>query len=385
VCFEPTVVLSVFVAQLTSSPILIGAPAAIRIAGLYLPQLPVALGVRHFERIQGFFFWQAAIGRGALLGCVVGALLLDRLGPPVALALVLAAWAIFSFTEGAATLAWLDLIGDVMDPRLRGRYFGLVQSVGGVLSLAAGLGVRTALGGDLAPTTFANVFAWGFAAFALSVVCVGLVRERRDKKRPPLEESSFTQLGKLVRGSHLVRLCSAQILASSLQLGLPFYAVFGRDVLALGGEWIGTFIVAQTLGTSLAALVWAPLAERYGARLVICLSTALLVAIPFLPMLAERFASLLLVAFFLAGAARGGNQAGFWQYVLDLVQPRDRRLFMGLANTANAPALLMPVLGGAILQWGGYSWLFTASVLLGLGATIAGLLLIDTHKRWVTT
>ena len=68
VCFDPSVVLPLFVAQFTTSPLLIGAPAAIRLAGLYLPQLPVGIAVRRFERIKPFFFWQAAIGRGALLG-----------------------------------------------------------------------------------------------------------------------------------------------------------------------------------------------------------------------------------------------------------------------------------------------------------------------------
>ncbi len=139
--------------------------------------------------------------------------------------------------------------------------------------------------------------------------------------------------------------------------------------------------MAQTLGTSVASLVWAPLAERYGARLVICLSASLLMLIPLLPLASDRFAGVLLVVFFLAGAARGGSQAGFWQYVLDLVQPRDRRVFMGLANTANAPALLMPVLGGAILQWGGYVWLFGAAAVFGAAATVAGLLLIKTKAR----
>jgi hypothetical protein len=83
----------------------------------------------------------------------------------------------------------------------------------------------------------------------------------------------------------------------------------------------------------------------------------------------------MLLTFLLAGAVRGGHQAGFWQYVLELVSARDRRLFMGLANTANAPTLLMPILGGALLEVGGYAWLFVASALLGIGATIAGIAL----------
>jgi predicted MFS family arabinose efflux permease len=376
VCFEPTVVLSVFVAQLTPWPVLIGAPAALRIAGLYLPQLPVALGIRHFTHIQSFFFWQALIGRAALVGCAAAALLAESIPPEATLAILFASWAVFTFTEGAATLAWLDLIGDVVDPRLRGRYFGIVQLLGGVMAFLAGLGVRAALGDDLKPVTFASLFAWGCVGFFLSVVCIGLVKERHDKPVVHHEQSSLAHVLALVRGKHLVRLSAAQILAASIQLALPFYALFGREEHGLGGEWIGTFIVAQTLGTSLAAFVWAPLAERFGARLVICLSAAVLALIPLLPMLAAQNPGLALIAaFVLAGAARGGSQAGFWQYVLDLVPARDRRVFMGLANTANAPALLMPVLGGALLQWGGYDWLFGASVLLGIAATLSGLLL----------
>jgi predicted MFS family arabinose efflux permease len=375
VCFEPTVVLSVFVAQLTSWPILIGAPAALRIAGLYLPQLPVALGIRHFSHVQSFFFWQALVGRAALIGCAVAAFLATRIPPELTLGIVFVAWFVFTFTEGAATLAWLDLIGDVIDPRLRGRYFGIVQVLGGVMALMAGLGVSAALAGSLEPRTFASLFAWGFVGFMFSVVCIGLVRERRDTPRPPPVESSLAQVRKLVGGKHLLRLTVAQILAASLQIALPFYALFGREQLGLGGEWIGSFIVAQTLGGSAAALAWAPLAERYGARLVICLSAGLLAVIPWLPMLAQHVGGVALLAtFVLAGAARGGSQAGFWQYILDLVPARDRRVFMGLANTANAPA----VLGGVLLEWGGYSWMFVASIVLGIAATLSGLWLAPT-------
>jgi predicted MFS family arabinose efflux permease len=381
VCFEPTVVLSVFVAQLTSWPILIGAPAALRIAGLYLPQLPVALGIRNFGHIQSFFFWQALVGRAALIGCAIAAFFASSVPPELTLGLLFVAWSIFSFTEGAATLAWLDLIGDIVDPRLRGRYFGIVQVLGGVMAFIAGLGVSAALAGSLAPRSFASLFGWGFVGFMFSVVCIGLVRERRDIRRPPLVESSVAHVLHLVRSKHLLRLILAQILAGSLQIALPFYALFGREQLELGGEWIGSFIVAQTLGGSIAALAWAPLAERYGARLVISLSAALLAVIPWLPMLAERSAGVALLAtFLLAGAARGGSQAGFWQYVLDLVPARDRRVFMGLANTANAPALLMPVLGGVLLEWGGYPWMFGTSIALGIVATLSGLWLAPTSR-----
>jgi hypothetical protein len=379
VFFDASVVLPVFVAQFTTSPLLIGAPAALRLGGLYLPQLPAALSIRRFQHVKGFLMWQVMLGRGALLACVAVALLAGGLPPVVVVAIALFSFAAFSFTEGAATLAWLDLVGEVVHARLRSRYFGIVALLGGLLSVGAGLAVRSLLADADSPLDFAPVFGWGCVGFFLSAACIGLVREQRDGPRPVVEESSFSHVATLLRGGHLLRLSVAQILASSLQMALPFYVLFGRDRLNLSPEWLGSFIVAQTVGASLAALVWARLAERYGARLVVSLSAGMLVALPLLALLSERIGSgvLLLVVFGLGGAANGGSRSGFWQYILDLVPARDRRVFVGLANTANAPSLLMPMVGGLLLDWGGYSWLFAGSLIGGLGATLSGLWLAE--------
>ena len=381
-CFDPSVVLSVFMAEFTRSPLLIGAPAAIKLAGLYLPQLPVAIGVHRFQHIKPLFFWQAAIGRGALIGTVAAATLASNIPPEAVVGLVLGAWLVFSFTEGAATLAWLDLVGDVIDVRLRGAYFGAVQILGGILAVGAGFGVRAALEAEIAPRTFVPLFAWGFVAFFLSVICIGLIHEHPRTSRPRLDEPTFKQVATLLRGAQLRRISLAQILAGSLQFGLPFYAIFARDRIGLGGEWLGSLIVAQTLGMSIAGVAWARIANGYGARSVVCLSSAVLIVVPLCCWAAELIGAgaLVLTAFFLAGAARGGSQAGFWQYTLDLVPAAERRLFLGLANTANAPTLLMPLLGGGMLDWGGYPWLFGSSALLGVAATLAGLWLAT--GRW---
>src|SRR5206468_1531592 len=101
----------------------------------------------------------------------------------------------------------------------------------------------------------------------------------------------------------------AQILAGSLQVGLPFYALFARDAIGLGGEWLGGLIVAQTLGASMAGLVWTHIAGRHGARTVVYLSSAVLTLIPLCCFAAASVGGgvLVLAAFFLAGAARGGS------------------------------------------------------------------------------
>lgn len=375
VCFESNVVLTVFVAQFTTSPLLIGAPAALRLAGLYLPQLPTALGIRRFRQVKGFLVWQVVVGRVALLACVGAAALSGLSAPFVVLAVVLVAYAVFAFTDGASALAWLDLVGDVVHRRLRGSFFGIVQLLGGLGSIGAGLVVRGLLSDGVSTVEFVPLFVCGCVAFFLSAGCIVFIREPRDRTPPPLDESAPEHVAKLLRGGHLVRLGIAQVLSSSLQLALPFYVLFGRDRLGLSNDWLGGFIIAQTAGASLAGLGWARIAERYGARLVVSLSAVVLILLPLLASLAEHLGggTLLVVVFGLAGAANGGSQSGFSQYVLDLVPAQDRRVFIGLANTANAPSLLMPIAGGLLLDGGGYGLLFAGAVVGGIGAALSAL------------
>src|SRR6202022_1453960 len=180
VCFDASVVLPLFVAQFTTSPLLIGAPAALRLGGLYLPQLPAALSIRRFQHIKGFLMWQVMVGRLALLACLPAAFFSRGLAPEAVIAIVLVAFAVFAFTEGAATLAWLDLVGDVIHSRLRGRYFGIVQLLGGLGAVGAGFAVRNLLADAVSPPDFVPLFSWGVLAFFLSAGCIALVRERRD-------------------------------------------------------------------------------------------------------------------------------------------------------------------------------------------------------------
>jgi MFS family permease len=380
VCFDAAIVLPVFIAQFTSAPLLIGAPAALRLAGLYLPQLPTALYIRRFKRIKGFLLWQAILGRAVLFACLPMALWASIIHPELVLAVVLVAFAVFAFTEGAATLAWLDFVGDVVHPRLRGRFFGGIGVLGGIGSIAAGFAVRELLGEDVAPPTFVPMFAVGCVCFMISALGIGLTHELPDLRRDQaLDEPTLDHVTSLLRGGHVLRLTVAQVLAGSMQLALPFYVLFGQARLGLSTEWVGGFVVAQTVGASIAALGWARLAERYGPRVVVTISSAMLVVLPLLAMLAQHVGGgfTLLVTYALGGAAAGGSRVGFWQCTLDLVPARDRRVFMGLTNTANAPTLLMPVLGGLLLEWGGYDWLLTGSVIAGIAATFAGMQLAD--------
>jgi MFS family permease len=383
--FEMSTVLPVFIASFTSSPLLIGSPVAIKAAGLYLPQLPLAMALRGRRRIKGFLVLQALIGRAALAATVPIALLAGGVHGEWVVGLFLLAYAIFSFTEGAATLSWLDLIGKAISSRVRGRFFGLVQAVGGVMSIAAGATVLWILAAEwLGPSDrFATLFALGVVFFFASLFCITLVHEPDEKVAAVESATALEQLRGLL-DERLRRVMIAQVLVGSFQIALPFYAVYGQQRLLLSAEWVGLFIIAQTLGTAGAGLIWGRIVERRGPRAVLRIVALLVIATPPLAMAAGvapvPSVAVLGLVFVLLGAATGGSRMGLWNYVLEMAQPHDRRLYFGVVNTANSPTLLMPIVGGALVQWGSYEVLFVASAAAGVAALAACLSLVEPHR-----
>lgn len=375
--FEVSTVLPFFIASYTSSAVLIGSVAAVKTAGWYVPQLPTALALLGRVRIKNFFLLQALIGRLALAAVVPVVFLAGRMPAGWLVASFLLAYAVFAFTEGAATLAWFDLVGKAISPTTRGRFFGMVQLLGGIVGVSAGVAVGWLLAADrlALPARFGLIFTFGSVAFLVSAACIALVHEPIESIGGETRTSAMREVTRLAGDAHLRGVAVSQILVGTLQLALPFYVIYGRDRLGLTPEWIGAFVVAQTVGATGTAMIWGWIAERFGARLVIRMAALLVVCVPGLALLAAAVRDvagiLLLLAYAVAGATIGGSKLGFWKYVLDLVNPRDRRVCFGLVNTGNSPLLLMPLVGGVLVRWGGYEVLFAVAVISGLIAVLS--------------
>ena len=381
--FEMATVLPVFIAHFTDSALLIGSAVALKNAGYYLPQLPIALGLRQVRQVKGMFLGFALVGRLALLLTVPIALFSTGMDPRLVVALFLGVYAIFSFTEGGASLAWMVVPGKVLVPSVRGRMFGLAQAAGGVASIAAAGIVQLVLGGNrLAfPANFAVLFGLGFLAVAVSFVCIVLVHEPVGRDDQPEDLAAGAAVRELVRDWRLQRVLVAQVLEGRLNLELPFYVIFASARLQRPPEWIAAFMLAQTVGAAGMGLVWGRIAERSGAQRVLHLATVLLVCVPLSALAAGYLGPYgwlaLLLTFALAGSALGGTRLAFLTYGLDLSHARNRRQYFGVVNTANAPILLMPLVGGLLLDGGGFEVLFVSGAIAGVLAFLVGLGLPD--------
>ena len=153
-------------------------------------------------------------------------------------------------------------------------------------------------------------------------------------------------------------------------LASPFYVLYATDQLGLAQETIGLFIIAQTVGGLVGSFGFGALAERHGSSAVIRFSTAIAATGP-LVALALHFAqsangaSGLTVAFawvfVVLGIVGSSVMLGFMNYILDLAPAGHRPTYMGLSNTLGGLLVIVPMLGGWLLQATSYPVLFAAA------------------------
>jgi Na+/melibiose symporter-like transporter len=259
---------------------------------------------------------------------------------------------------------------------------------GGLLSAVAALAVRRVLALEPLGLRFALLFG---GALVLAATGWTLFAQIREPAHPPAPMPG-TSLDLLRRGFVLLRsdtpfrrVLIARTVLNVWLAASPFMVLFAvRD---LGGQVraAGTMLVARIAGFVLGNLLWQPLARAHGNRAVMIVGTlgagalglaaaAVAIASPWhFGWLAGGQAVLLLeLLAFVGGAVHSSLSVGFASLSIELAPPGQRLAFVSLVNTFLGPTLLLPMLGGLLLDRTSAPLLFAAcGVLALLGARAA--------------
>jgi hypothetical protein len=146
---NPSLVLVVFLAHLTDNPLLLGMAAPLWNGGWMLPQLLVTGRLRQTERMMPLYR-ASALGRCvAWMVLLVGMLFLRD---PNALVVCLFFFLVsYPLVSGVGGLAFMEIVGRVIPPRLRGLYFSWRLGAGGVVARGAWFVAGAARPGPRAP------------------------------------------------------------------------------------------------------------------------------------------------------------------------------------------------------------------------------------------
>lgn len=378
-----TTTLPAFVAELTDNKVLIGAVSAVWTGSWLLPQIFAANYVSNKPRKLPLALKGSWIGRPALLLFVFYLALGGVQFRGLTIFLFLAAIAFFIGIDALVALAWFDLLGKSMAPAERSRIFGFGQVATGVLAIGAGILIAYLLGasGPAFPFNYAIIFALAGACFMGSLWALSYLVEPRETV--PDERVSLRhylpQLVSILRtDQNFARLNLSHLLIGAASLAMPFYAVYAIRVVGVSEARIGLFAMAQTIGSALAGLLLGPLAERRGSHRAIQTLGFVHTTAPMLALVLARLPTgalldwLYPLIFVLLGMGEGAAILGYYNYVLDIAPTGQRPDYIGLTNTLAGPLLVVPLLGGWILERSSYSTVFgLAAVVVFCGALIS--------------
>jgi MFS family permease len=362
---DPTTVLPVFLATLTKSSIVIGLTVTIRLSLLLLPQMWSAHYLRNRKRHKAYLIKGASVSRIAV---ALFAVVLFVAGPHrhgLMLWSFMGMYCAFWLSEGLVQVSWTDLCAKCIPERLRGRLFGTMQFGGGILGALAGILVLRMLAPHAPryPINYAILAAVAAVMFTTSLISLSAVHE--PDGIPEAADDGFVRyvrdLGSLIRAhSQIRRLIAVQLLMGVFGMSSVFYILYAKLSGGITDAMVGYLLFAQTVGSMLLSAVAGYVSDHHGPKLAIVMNIVIGLSVPLLILIVPKAPIwIYCIAFFAMGGTLGSGWIGIFNFILELANPKERKSYIGLLNTANAPTLIFPIIGGYLVQKTSYPIVFT--------------------------
>jgi len=395
---DPHTVLPLFVSLLTSSKVLIGSVVTIKAFGWFMPQVFIASFTEHWQKRKPIYILGAVLRASSLFILFLFIYFWGRKTSSLLLVSFFVLYGTACLGAGLGGLPFLDIIGKVITPRHRGKFFSLRLFFGGVLAVGGGLLVRYVLAHPIHfpfPHNYALLFFLTFLFTSLGMLLFVFIREPAELPAVKKRSNFFFYLKRisiiLRDDKNYSRFFWAIIFLNCGIIALPFYAVYGREVLHFPSEMTGVFVAAQMMGAIISAVFWGFLSDRYGNKIVVVLAGLVGLLIPCLVILAMSldkmaiFPELLLtiytIVFVLVGMNLNGLFIGQNNLLLEIAPAGERATYIGVANTAIGLVSLLSLLGGYIIERTSYTVLFFLSLILVLIGIFLAFSIVEPRNR----
>lgn len=374
---DPSLVLSWFVSQLTTSNFLIGLIVPIQHGGWFLPQLVVSSYLQRRQRKLPFYTYMAGV-RVTIWGLMTLAVFLIE-DAAVLLVVFFILLAAYSLGSGLGGICFVDIVAKAIPPTRRGAFFGWRRFLGGLLALGGSLLVKYILDerrGLAFPDNYAVLFLLSFFTLCVAVGCFILVVEPLE----PVNKAKIT-LGKQFRRAldlprrdkNYRRFLTMRLLLMAAEIATPFYIIYAKRALSVSVSMVGVYLTGATMAGFASTLLWGRISDRRGNKLLIILSSSLGLFIPLiamsivpladlLPGLREFTSGLFALVFIVSGGSKAGAMMGNMNFLLEIAPADDRPLYIGLTNTILGIALLASSVGGLIVDLVGFTVLFSLAL-----------------------
>jgi len=222
-------------------------------------------------------FWSMLVQ--AFLWIPIGFLFL--FSPGISGVSLLILYSLSSFLGSFGGSAWLSLIGDSVDEKERGTYFGKRNKVLGIVQLITSLAA-----GLLLNVLTKNVFIGFITIFAASFVFRAISAYLLNQYWEPLFKKQRVSLLKTIEFPkdpyfrNFIILSAGLIFATNV--GSPFMSVYMLKDLRFDYLSFSIATIASVVSTLITNPYWGKVIDKYGTRPVLFATSSLIVLIPFL-------------------------------------------------------------------------------------------------------
>ena len=365
------------VTDLGGSKIVLGVLYSIMLGAPYMLSLLFGHFLSSHRYRRKFLILGIYLRAFAFLGMAAVTYFFGESHPQIVLASFFAWILLFALSGGLAGISYSDILGKLVAKGKRGTLFAVKQFASSLAAFGGGLiVVRVFSAQSMAfPVTYAAILFIGFAGLIIASLAFWFIREPAspvDEIAGPSFLSMLRGVPKILRGNpEFFRFILVENLSSFGLMVMPFYLVFAREQFAVSDAYIGRYLLFQIAGTVLSNLVWGWISRRFGSKWVVWICLTLGATIPFVALgLSHLTADLFAITFFLVGFVVSGRKVGFEPYLLDIIPPSKRAIFLGIRGTMNVLVVLLPFLGGVLIQFVGYVPVFVLVSVMMLAASL---------------
>lgn len=365
--------------------------------GWRLPQFLVANRIETRKEKLPVYGAGASARVVALILLVLSLFIFGEGHPNLLLGLSLLFLSLFGLFGGVSGTAYMDIIGKAIPAKQRGKYYRNRNILGGVLVFIFSGPLITYIQKSTQDSSFLRsyslIFICGIPLIALAFWLFSHIREPFEppvKKRVSLKDH-FGRAPQLFRDDlNFKNYIITKMCMQCISLAAPFYMLYAKDILNVSPKMQGVFTSAIGISGAIALLFWAYIADNYGNRLLMQISSVTTVLAPLLAVLTQftptdsliinailnkvryltssdlALHNVYLFVFVLIGASRFGLWVSSTNYLLEIAPSEQRVTYIGLSNSISAPFILMPMLGGYIISLFSYEACFITSMTFGL-------------------
>jgi len=274
---------------------------------------------------------------------------------------------IFSFSAGFGAIYFKEIIAKVFTKDFRGKSMATRQFFAAFGSLLSGASAGYIINTFDAPFSFGMLFIVSSFLMGIGFWAFGTIDEPI-KVKTSKKENSFKKFLKnsfilLQNDKKLQIQISTFLLTYSYLLSLPFIIIDASSKIDITGTAIASIITAQMIGAMISNIIWGKLSS-IGQNTLVAKVTIMLYSFIILMALFSTNLYTYMFMFFLVGAAADGFRLSSTNLIIN-ISPEDKRpVYTAIQSNIISIGIFFPVLGGIILSFTSYNFLYMLTIFL---------------------